>query len=109
MDLTNLQRATPLQWSDKLADYASQKLATQIDSLPLFHSDIRVLLSNWNTVGENLGVGPSVESIQDAFLNSPTHFENIVLPEFTHFGSATKIGADGRIWTVHLFGEKLPG
>jgi|SRR5215207_153123 len=104
IDLTNLQRANPLQWDQSLANYAYSKLATQIDSLPLYHSNISVLLSEWNTVGENLGTGATTDEIQEALLASPTHFENIVYPGFTHFGSATRVGSNGNIWTVHIYG-----
>ena len=101
---TNSQRTTPLKWSRELAAYAESKLATQADSLPLFHSRIEQLLGPWDKIGENLGTGPSVVAIQNALIASPSHYENMVDPEFTYFGSATKVGNNGSVWTVHIYG-----
>jgi hypothetical protein len=44
--------------------------------------------SNWQRLGENVGMGPSVSSIQQAFVNSPHHYANIVNGEFRHVGIA---------------------
>ncbi|HSH58077.1 MAG TPA: CAP domain-containing protein, partial [Acidimicrobiales bacterium] len=34
--------------------------------------------SNWVRVGENVGMGPSVDSLHNAFVNSPSHYANMV-------------------------------
>lgn len=44
--------------------------------------------SNWQHLGENVGMGPSVASIQQAFLDSPHHYANIVNGDFRHVGIA---------------------
>jgi len=33
---------------------------------------------NWVRLGENVGMGPNVDSLNDAFVASPTHYANIV-------------------------------
>lgn len=40
----------------------------------------------WVALGENVGKGPSVESIQAAFLASPTHLANIVKADYNALG-----------------------
>jgi hypothetical protein len=42
-------------------------------------------LSGWCSVGENVGWGSSIQSVQDAFMNSPTHRKNL-LGNWTHMG-----------------------
>lgn len=41
---------------------------------------------NWVKLGENVGTGPSVDPIWDAFLHSPKHYANLADPAFTHIG-----------------------
>jgi uncharacterized protein YkwD len=57
---------------------------------------------NWQTLGENVGVGPSVGSLMDAFIASPGHYKNLVDPRFTHVGVGTvRIG--NLLYTAHEF------
>ena len=74
----------------------------------LFHTtDVSVYLNGveWNAWGENVGYTPGdVASLQQAFMNSPPHRENILNGSFHH----TAIGAvrvDGTLWvTVFFYG-----
>jgi len=86
-----------------LVTYAQGQAQAIASAGQLFHSDISVLLGAWNTAGENVGFGPSVGTVHDAFVNSPHHYENLVNPAFTHIGIATVIDGSGRIWTSHNF------
>ncbi len=106
LDETNEVRAEDLIWSDELARYADIHLQQMMVGNALFHSNISVLLANWSVVGENVGVGPSVISIQEAMMASPTHRENVTFESYTHFGSSSRTGIDGRIWSVHVFGAR---
>ncbi|MEA2498272.1 MAG: hypothetical protein QOH26_677 [Actinomycetota bacterium] len=59
-------------------------------------------VTNWVVLGENVGVGGSVQSLHDAFMNSPAHKDNIMLPGFTYVG----IGASqrgNRLWVTVIF------
>jgi len=40
----------------------------------------------WTQLGENVGMGPSVAGIQQAFINSPHHYENLVNPNYNYVG-----------------------
>ena len=68
------------------------------------HSDIGSLLNPWTVVGENIGYGPSVNSIFSALVASPGHYKNMVDPRFTAVGVGAYVDASGRIWTAHIFG-----
>ncbi|MFN2390052.1 MAG: CAP domain-containing protein [Actinomycetota bacterium] len=66
-------------------------------------------VTNWNMLGENVGVGSSVSSLHSAFMNSPLHRANIVLPTFRHVG-VDVIKKDGRMWvTVQFESTRNPG
>ncbi|MEE9416512.1 MAG: CAP domain-containing protein [Acidimicrobiales bacterium] len=60
------------------------------------------LTANWLKLGENVGVGPEVGALMDAFIASPGHYENIIDAEFTHYGVG--VVWDGDImFTTHRF------
>jgi uncharacterized protein YkwD len=44
------------------------------------------VVANWKKLGENVGTGASVDSIHDAFVDSPPHYKNLVERDFTHLG-----------------------
>jgi uncharacterized protein YkwD len=71
----------------------------------LFHTPSPKLthrVTHWVVLGENVGVGGSVDSLHTAFMNSPEHRDNILLPAFNHVGiGATKRG--DRMWVTVLF------
>jgi uncharacterized protein YkwD len=54
---------------------------------------------DWIRLGENVGFGPTVAFLQDAFMNSPSHRANI-LGDFTRVGVGAVRGGDGTIWVV---------
>ena len=56
---------------------------------------------NWRAWGENVGVGPTPQSVEAAFMASPPHRANI-LGNFTHMGVGVVI-ANGRIWVTERF------
>jgi hypothetical protein len=62
---------------------------------------------SWTKLGENVGVGPLVTNIQDAFIKSPTHYKNLVDPVWTHVGIGV-VDSAGRIWVTVNF-MQLPG
>ena len=71
----------------------------------LFHStstQLRNRITNWSTLGENVGVGSGVASLHDAFMNSAAHRSNIMLPEYRHVGVGV-IKKDGRMWVTVIF------
>ncbi len=66
-------------------------------------SDLRSgVTGDWQTLGENVGVGPTVDSLMDAFIASPGHYKNLVDPRFTHVGVGT-VRVGGILYTAHEF------
>ena len=56
-------------------------------------------------MGENVGIGPNVGAIHQAFLASPEHYRNLADPVFTHVGIGVFVDGAGRTWTAHEFGR----
>lgn len=63
--------------------------------------------SNWSKIGENVGVGPELDSLFQAFVDSPTHYDNLVDPVFTRVGVGVVV-VDGTIYTTHRFMALFP-
>ena len=73
----------------------------------IFHTnDQSVGLSTpWVLLGENVGVGPNVQSLFDAFIASPTHYANIVQPDFDYIGVGVYLTGD-TMWTVQRYRDE---
>ncbi len=54
--------------------------------------------------GENLALAPDAMEVHDGLVDSPSHFENIVNPEFTSIGIAVIEGPLG-LMVVQVFGS----
>jgi len=81
-------------WSDHMAGYQTlshSNLTDGVGQLP------------WRKLGENVGVGYSLGSIQAAFMGSTGHRNNILDPAFNY--SAVGVSGDwyGRYWVVQEF------
>jgi hypothetical protein len=44
------------------------------------------ITADWKKLGENVGMGGSVDGLHAAFVASPGHYANLVDPNFTHVG-----------------------
>jgi hypothetical protein len=59
---------------------------------------------NWQLLGENVGLAPTVNQAMDAFIASPTHYKNLVNPKFNYIGVGTVSTPDG-LYTAHEFAQ----
>jgi hypothetical protein len=59
-------------------------------------------VSNWSQLGDNVGRGPSVSTIHDAFMNSSAHRAIILDPAFTHVGVGVVSSGD-RLYVTEIF------
>lgn len=93
-----------------LTDDARAHTARMIASGDLFHSDrLGGYATGWSLLGENVGFGPSVVKLHDAFMASPSHRKN-VLDEFDRVGVGADTSQDGAIYVTVLFMQTaLPG
>ena len=93
--------------ADRLSHYAKRHSEAMANNGYLFHSDSSVLQKmlapyDWSIGGENVGVGNSVDSLQDAFMASKVHRQNILRTAFDH----TAIGIvrqHGSLWVTVIF------
>lgn len=58
---------------------------------------------NWLSLGENVGVGPSCDSVVQAFMNSSEHRKNILDPSYSWLGVGVVDGSDGRLYVTEDF------
>ena len=58
---------------------------------------------DWEKLGENVGVGMTVERLHNAFVASPSHYRNLVDRDFTRIGVGVVVGRDGALFTAHEF------
>ena len=89
-NLTDIARG----WSQQMAN------AGTISHNPNFPNQVT---SDWQMLGENVGQGYTVQSLFDAFVASPHHYENLVEPSFTRIGVGVVVTGTGQIFTSHEF------
>jgi uncharacterized protein YkwD len=63
---------------------------------------LRTRITNWTVIGENVGVGGTVSSLHDAFMNSPAHKDNILYTAYRHVGIGVA-KKNGRMWVTVIF------
>ena len=93
-----------LSGNGELNNYARWWAKQMADTGNFAHSNIASLLNPWTVVGENIGYGPSVNSVFNALVASAGHYKNMVDVRFTAVGVGAYVDASGRIWTAHVFG-----
>ena len=93
----------------KVARRHAYAMANETD---LFHSNMTRLgqrVTNWRTLGENVGMGGSVDSLHRAFMASPGHKANILYGGFEHMGVGTATKNNTLFVTVVFEGARDPG
>src|SRR4051812_12367301 len=88
---TNAARAAAgvggLTVADDLVAVARQHSAEMASQGRIYHNpNLATDVKGWQAVGENVGTGGSVQAVQDAFMNSPTHRDNILKGRYTQVG-----------------------
>ena len=112
--LTNTDRVhrerAALSFAEHLAAYAKSHSEAMADKGFIYHSTgppatncaRRSKATKWQLGGENVGVGGSLESLEDAFMASDPHRKNILRRVYDH--AAVGIArADDRIWITVIF------
>lgn len=104
---------SPVSDSGGLASLARAHSAAMASRDGLFHSGnlaakIATVVPGWQGVGENVGVGESVASVNAMFMQSATHRANI-LGNFNLAGVGVVTGPDGRVWVTQMFARAPSG
>ncbi|HEY0399467.1 MAG TPA: CAP domain-containing protein, partial [Acidimicrobiia bacterium] len=56
------------------------------------------ITADWQKLGENVGMGGSVEGLHAAFVASPHHYENLVDPDFGYVGIGIVTSSTGTMF-----------
>lgn len=88
-DLASIARAHSQRMSDQNLLYHNPSLTTQV--------------TNWLSVGENVGYGGSVAAVHDALANSAPHRANMLNGTYTEVGIGTVVSPSGRLWVTQVF------
>ncbi len=107
MALTNAERSNrglpELRPSLQMARIAREWSNTMATEQKLYHRPNlgQAADGNWQRLGENVGVGPNIPRIHQAFMDSPGHKAN-VLGDYSHVGIGV-IEHEGRLWLTLNF------
>ena len=95
----------PLAPDGQLTNVARAWSAQMAQSGTLSHNPnyAQQMGNGWRKLGENVGVGASVDWLNQAFINSPHHYENLVDPDFRMIGVGIVDTSDGQIWVTEDF------
>jgi hypothetical protein len=105
--LINSARASaglaPYSVRSDLAAVAQGQAQRMASEQKLFHNpSLATQVKNWRYVGENVGYGPDVTTLWNAFMASTPHRDNILDHQFTQVGvGAVTVG--GTLWVSMVF------
>lgn len=96
-----------LGFETRVSRYAKEHSEAMARKGYIFHSteaQLRRALGDvdWSIGGENVGVGGSLESLEDAFMASKLHRENILRKSFDHMAVGI-VREDGALWITVIF------
>jgi uncharacterized protein YkwD len=112
LSLTNQDRSqrdrAEVGFAARLSRYARRHSAAMARRGEIFHSSpdqIRAALDgyDWSLAGENVGVGPSLDSLEDAFMDSKLHRQNILRTTFRHAAIGVVRDDGGHLWVTVIF------
>ena len=79
-------------WAEKIARDGKLSHSTLSSGVP----------SCWRSLGENVGYGSSAAAVEDAYMKSKGHRDNIMNPKWKYVGVGFAT-AGGRVYTVQVF------
>ncbi len=98
----------PLQVNANLTDKARAWSAGMAAAGKIWHSTLSDgVTEDWKKLGENVGMGGSVDGLHRAFVNSPGHYANLVDPAFTHVGIGIVMNGS-TIYVTEVFMQQMP-
>lgn len=107
--LINQERANQgqgrLRYNRKLSKLARRHTNVMADRGDLHHNPnlaSQASRLSWTILGENVGVGNSVETLHRAFMDSPPHRHNVLEGRYRRVGIGTKV-VGGRLWVTIVF------
>lgn len=105
-DLRQSEGLDTLEVHEQLAAKARDWSHTMAEAGEIWHSELPDGITvDWKRLGENVGMGGSVEALHQAFIDSPGHYQNLIDPGFRHVGLGVTVDADGTIFVSEVFME----
>ncbi len=110
------QQLPLLKWDDSLAQAArahaewlvqNRQLSHQYQGEPDLASRVAQQGAHFQSVAENIAVGPSADSLQTQWMNSPPHRRNILDPNLNAIGFAV-VQQGGSLYAVADFDRAVP-
>jgi hypothetical protein len=107
VSLINSERSSnglgPLETHADLTAAAESQAAAIAAEGDLFHnSNLGSITTGWKLLGENVGVGGSVDVVHDAFMNSSGHKANILNAKYDKVGVGV-VSSGGSLWIAEVF------
>jgi len=107
-DLRTSQGLPALQVNDNLVSKARAWAAGMAAAGRIWHSTLSDgITADWQKLGENVGMGGSVDGLHAAFVASPHHYENLVDPDFSYVGIGIAMNG-GTMYVAEEFMELMP-
>lgn len=109
--LTNADRdryeRRALDLARSISRYATRHSRRMAQRGELFHSSWDRLArelegTGWQVAGENVGMGPTVDVVQEAFMQSGPHRRNVLLRAFDHAAIGV-VESGGSVWITVVF------
>lgn len=103
-----LAGAPPVRPAADLDAVADRHAAAMAERGVIFHNPaLGREVERWEAVGENVGVGPDVATLHQAFLHSPAHRTNLLDHRYLEVGIGI-VERGGHLWVVEVFRRELP-
>src|SRR2546423_4041473 len=107
-DLRASKGLSALQVNDNLVAKARGWAAGMAAAGKIWHSTLSDgITADWQKLGENVGMGGSVDGLHDAFVASPHHYANLVDSAFTQVGIGIAMNG-GTIYVAEEFMQLMP-
>lgn len=98
LSAVNSERDAPVAPHDELTVLAADHAEAMADNGGIFHSDS----IPGSVTGENVGVGFTLDAVQDAFVASDPHYTVMTDPRFASVGIGVH-ESDDRVWVVQIY------
>lgn len=97
----------PVSMHPDLSDDALAWTLRMQDDGELSHNpSLASVTSDWDKLGENVGLGTSVSALHQAFMDSPSHRGNI-LGDYNYVGIAVVAETSSKLWITVVFMKSL--
>lgn len=106
-DYRAVEGISALGHSPGLHDYAQAHAERMAQAGRIWHSDLeRSYLKCWQALGENVGRGPSVRAIFNAYLNSPDHRHVLLHERWDERGLGVAYDDRGVVYVAVVFRDR---